>query len=74
MQKKNSFFHKPSKTGEIHLRPPKLTINDNLIERRKFTEFLWVLLDEQNCKRSRVALQGKTLSFLHTCINNVNIA
>lgn len=40
------FFNKPSKTDEIPLRLTKLTINNNLIEKQKFSEILGVLLDE----------------------------
>ena len=43
---KYSFFHKPSKKGDIPLVLPKLNINNSEIARIESIEFLGVLLDE----------------------------
>ena len=43
---KYSCYHNPSKKDNISLMLPKLTINNNVVERQEFIKFLGVLLDE----------------------------
>ena len=43
---KYSFFHKPSKNGDIPLHLPKLIINNYEIQREESIKFLWFLLDQ----------------------------
>ena len=43
---KYSLFHKPSKTDDFPILPPKVIINDKEVERVGSIEFLGVLLDE----------------------------
>ena len=43
---KYSCYHNPSKKDNISLMLPKLTINNNNVERQEFIKFLGVLLDE----------------------------
>ena len=43
---KYSFFHKPTKKGDIPLRLPKLTINNHEIQRKESIKFLGVSLDQ----------------------------
>ena len=43
---KYSFFHKPTKKGDIPPRLPKLTINNHEIQRKESIKFLGVSLDQ----------------------------
>ena len=45
---KYSLFHKPPKTGDLPLLLPKLSINDNEVERVGSIKFLRVLLNYAN--------------------------
>ena len=72
---KYSCFHKPSKKDDISLMLPKLTINNHVIERQEFIEFLGVLIDEnlnwkkhikytENKKAKNLGLFYKARAFL----------
>ena len=51
---KYSFFHKPSKRGDIPLLLPKLNINNSEIEQSECLKFLGVLLDENLCWKEHI--------------------
>ena len=51
---KYSFFHKPSKRGDVPLLLPKLNINNSEIEQSECLKFLGVLLDENLCWKEHI--------------------
>ena len=56
---------KPSKNGGISFIPPKLTVNNHVIERQEFIKFLVVLLDENlNWKEHIKYKENKTANNL----------
>ena len=53
---KYPFFHKPSKKDDIHLRLPKLIINNYEIQREESMKFLEVLLDQHLTWKEHIKL------------------
>ena len=51
---KYSFFHKPSKKGDIPLCLPKLIINNYKIQRKESIKFLGVLLDQHLTRKEHI--------------------